>query len=70
MERWSDRGLMNMNVDIWNAATHHDACMMVAGQLFGRAPLGDEKMREPARSECKAYRSSYQEARSAYRRLK
>ena len=70
MERWNDRALTNLNVDIWNTATHHDACMMVAGQLFGRAPLGDEKMREPARSECKAYRSSYQEARSAYRRLK
>ena len=70
LERWNDRGLTNLNVDIWNTASHHDACMMVAGQLFGKPPLGDEKMREPARSECKAYRSSYQEARSTYRRLK
>jgi hypothetical protein len=69
LERWDDRALTSLNVDIWNAFNHHEACMMVAGQLFGRAPLGDEKMREPARSECRAYRSSYQDASRAYRRL-
>ena len=70
LERWDDRALTSLNSDIWNAFNHHEACMMVAGQLFGRAPLGDEKMREPARSECGAYRSSYQDASRAYRRLR
>ena len=70
LERWDDRALTSLNSDIWNAFNHHEACMMVAGQLFGRAPLGDEKMREPARSECSAYRSSYQDASRAYRRLR
>ena len=44
LERWDDRALTSLNVDIWNAYNHHQACMMVAGQLFGRAPLGDEKI--------------------------
>ena len=70
LERWDDRALTSLNSDIWNAFNHHEACMMVAGQLFGRAPLGDEKMREPARSECSAYRSSHQDATRAYRRLR
>lgn len=70
LERWDDRALTSLNVDIWNAFTAHEACMMVAGQLFGRAPLGDEKMREPARSQCRAYRPSYQEASRAYKRLR
>jgi hypothetical protein len=70
LERWNDRALTSLNVDISNAYTHHQACMMVAGQLFGRAPLGDEKYRDAARSECSAYRSSYKEARSAYRSLR
>ena len=69
LERWDDRALTSLNVEIWNAYTHHDACMMVAGQLFGRAPLGDEKNREPARVECRAYRGSYEDAKRAYRRL-
>jgi hypothetical protein len=70
MERWNDRALMDLNVDIWNTATHHDACMMVAGQLFGKPPLGDEKYRDAAKSECRAYRSAYAEARQGYRRLR
>ena len=70
LERWDDRALTSLNVDIWNAFNHHEACMMVAGQLFGRAPLGDEKMREPARSECRAYRTSYEDASRAFRRLR
>ena len=70
LERWEDRALTSLNVDIWNAFNHHEACMMVAGQLFGRPPLGDEKMREPARSECRAYRQSYRDARSEYHRLR
>ena len=70
LERWDDRALTSLNSDIWNAFNHHEACMMVAGQLFSRGPLGDEKMREPARSECRAYRSSYQDASRAYRRLR
>ena len=70
LERWDDRALTSLNSDIWNAFNHHEACMMVAGQLFSLGPLGDEKMREPARSECRAYRSSYQDASRAYRRLR
>jgi hypothetical protein len=70
LERWDDRSLTNLNVDIWNTYTHHAACMMVAGQLFDKPPLGDEKKREPAKSECRAYRSSYAEASRLYRRLK
>jgi hypothetical protein len=65
-----ENALTSLNVDIWNTLTHHEACMMVAGQLFGRAPMGDEKMREPARAECRAYRSPYQDASRMYRRLR
>ena len=67
---WNDRGLTSLNLEIWNAFNHHEACMMVAGQLFGRAPLGDESKREPARTECKAYRGAYQDASSRFRRLR
>lgn len=66
LERWDDRALTSLNVDIWNAFNHHEACMMVAGQLFGR----DEKYRDAARSECRAYRSSYDDASRTYRRLR
>jgi len=69
LERWDDRALTSLNVDIWNAFNQHEACIMVASQLFGRAPLGDERNREPARSQCKAYRGAYQNAKSDYRRL-
>ena len=44
LEKWDDRALTSLNIDISNASPHHQACMMVAGQLFGRAPLGDEKI--------------------------
>ena len=70
LERWNDRALTSLNLDISNAYGHHQACMMVAGQLFGRAPLGDEKNRDAAKSECSAYRRSYEEARRAYRYLR
>lgn len=70
LERWSDAALTHLNVDIWNATTQHQACMMVARQLFGRAPLGDEKYREAARSQCRAYRGSYESAGRAFRALR
>jgi hypothetical protein len=70
LEAWDDRRLTSLNLEIWNAFNHHEACMMVAGQLFGRAPLGDEKYRDAATSECSAYRQSYQDASSQYRRLR
>ena len=70
LERWDDRSLTNLNVDIWNAFTSHEACMMVAGQLFGKAPLGDEKYRDAARSQCTAYRQAYRDASGAYRYLR
>ena len=69
LEQWDDRGLTSLNLDISNAYSHHQACMMVAGQLFGRAPGGGD-YRDAARSECTAYRSSYEEASSAYRYLR
>lgn len=70
LERWDDRALTSLNVEIWNAFSHHEACMMVAGQMFGTPPLGDDKYREAARSECKAYRSSYEDAQRVFRRLR
>lgn len=70
LERWDDAALTALNLDISNTFTQHEACMMVAGQLFGRAPLGDEKNREPARAQCRAYRRAYEEANRAYRRLR
>ena len=70
LERWDDRAMTSLNLDISNAYSHHQACMMVAGQLFGKAPLGDEKYRDAAKSECKAYRRSYEEARRAYRSVR
>ena len=70
LEKWDDRALTSLNIDISNAHGHHQACMMVAGQLFGRAPLGDEKYRDAAKSECGAYRRSYEEASRAYRYLR
>jgi hypothetical protein len=65
LERWNDRALTSLNVDISNAYTHHQACMMVAGQLFG-----NNKSPDAARSQCRAYRSSYQEASRAHRSLR
>ncbi len=70
LEQWEDRALTSLNIDISNAYGHHQACMMVAGQLFGRAPLGDAKYRAAAQSECSAYRRSYEEAKRAYRYLR
>ena len=70
LERWDDRALTSLSIDISNAYGHHQACMMVAGQLFGRAPLGDENAATPPRSECGAYRRSYEEASRAYRYLR
>jgi len=66
LERWDDRALTSLNINISNTFHCHEACMMVAGQMFGRAPLGDEKFREAAKSECRAYRRSYAEASRAY----
>ena len=60
LEKWDDRALTSLNVDISNAHGHHQACMMVVGQLFGRALLGDEKYRDAAKSECGSYRRSYE----------
>ena len=70
LERWDDRTLTSLNINISNAYGHHQACLMVASQMFGRAPLGDEKYREAAKSECRAYRRAYQSARSTYARLR
>lgn len=70
LERWDDSALTSLNAEIWNTYNHHEACMMVAGQLFGRAPLGDEKYREAARLECGVYRRPYQVASNEYRRLR
>ena len=64
LERWDDRALTSLNVDISNAYEHHQACMMVAGQL------GDEKYRDAAKSECTAYQRSYEDASRAYRYLR
>lgn len=70
LERWDDRALTDLNVDIWNTYSHHQSCTMVANQLFGRAPLGDEKYRDAARTECSTYRRAYREASIAYRYLR
>jgi hypothetical protein len=70
LERWDDRALTSLNVNISNTFHHHQACMMVAGQMFGSAPLGDEKFREAAKSECRAYRPPYADATRAYGRLR
>lgn len=70
LERWDDRALTSLNITISNTFHHHEACMMVAGQMFGRAPLGDEKFREAARSECRAYRRPYADATRAYGRVR
>jgi hypothetical protein len=70
LERWNDRTLTSLNIQISNAYSHHQACLMVASQMFGRAPLGDEKYREAAKSECRAYRRAYESARSTYAGLR
>jgi hypothetical protein len=70
LERWDDRALTSLNVAISNTFYHHEACMMVAGQMFGSAPLGDEKFREAAKSECRAYRRPYADATRAYARVR
>jgi hypothetical protein len=70
LERWDDRALTSLNLNISNTLHHHEACMMVAGQMFGPPPLGDEKYREAARSQCRAYRPSYADATRAYGRVR
>jgi hypothetical protein len=69
VERWDDGALTSLNVDIWNAFNHHEACLMVAGGLFGRRPPRDEH-RGAIASECRAYQRPYRAASDAYRRLR
>ena len=66
LAEWDDRALNDLNLDISNAYSQHQACMMVARQLFS----GGDDGRDAARSQCSAYQSSYEEARSAYRYLR
>lgn len=67
LDRWNDRVLTDLNLDIHNAVTHYDTFYMM--------PLKEEphpfaaKMREAAGAEMQGGRRNYLEARVQYRRL-
>jgi hypothetical protein len=68
LERWSDRALMDLNVDIHNALTHYDAFYMV--RIADKSSQFADTTREAAKSEFANAHRRYQEASRLYRFLK
>ena len=68
LERWSDRNLTHMNVDIHNAVTHYQAFYMV--RILEDPHPYAAKSRDAARSEFEGANRNYNEARQRYYALK
>lgn len=68
LERWSDRALMDFNVDVNNAITHYEAFYMVR-ILDGTSQLATQSQ-DAARAEANAASRRADEAMNLYRRLK
>jgi hypothetical protein len=67
LERWNDRAVTSLNVDINNAVTHYRAFYMLP--VFDEPHPYAAKSREAAGSEARAARRRYEEARRLYRQL-
>jgi hypothetical protein len=68
LERWDDRALMDLNVDIHNAVTHYQAFYMV--RILEEPNQFAATSREAARNEFIGGRRRFNEASQLYRRLK
>lgn len=68
LERWRDRSLTDLNVDINNALTHYEAFYMVR-VLDASHPLAAQS-RDAAKTELTAATRRHQEARSLHRRMR
>ena len=68
LERWSDRALTDLNVDINNAVTHYQAFYMV--RILDESHPYAAQSRTAAEAELTGASRRYEEARSLYRRLK
>jgi DNA uptake protein ComE-like DNA-binding protein len=68
LDRWRDRALMDLNVDINNAVTHYQAFYMVRNidEPDSRAAL----TRQAAEAELNGAQRRYNEARGSYRGLR
>jgi hypothetical protein len=68
LERWNDRSLTDLNVDINNAVTHYQAFYMV--RILAESHPYAAQSRTAAEAELTGASRRYEEARSLYRRLK
>jgi hypothetical protein len=68
LERWDDRALTDLNVDIHNAVTHYQAFYMV--RILDDSHPYAEHSRTAARSEFVNGNRRYNDARVGYRRLR
>lgn len=68
LERWSDRRLMDFNVDVHNAVTHYDAFYMVRIHEEGHQFAATS--RQAARAEFDGARRRFTEASRAYRQMR
>ena len=68
LERWNDRALTNLNMDIHNALTHYEAFYLV--RILEEPDQFAEKSREAAKNEFANAHRRYQEASRLYRFLK
>jgi hypothetical protein len=64
LERWNDRALMDLNVNIHNAVTHYQAFYMV--RILDDPDPFAQKSRDAARSEFIGANSRYNAARRLY----
>ena len=68
LERWSDSGLTDFNVDVNNAITHYEAFYMM--RILDESSPYAAQSREAAQHEASAASARYLEARGQYRRLR
>jgi hypothetical protein len=68
LERWNDRALTDLNVDINNAVTHYQAFYMV--RILDESHPYAAQSRSAAEAELAGASRRHEEARSLYRRLK
>ena len=68
LERWSDRRLTDLNVDINNALTHYQAFYMV--RIIDEPDPRAAVTRQAAEAELRGAERRYNEARDSYRQLR
>jgi hypothetical protein len=68
LERWNDRALTDLNVDINNAVTHYQAFYMV--RIIDEPDPRAATTRRAAEAELQGAARRYNEARSSFRRIR